>query len=616
MSEHAEIVKLASSVSEAKDNDIPVHLIKIRALLNQYPEFSKERQSLKQDILEYDLLSWCSVVLKFDFMKMKDGFRTAVSIIDILFECCIGLNLNESREFLEEALPDSIQSALLIAWQIQQRFMEQHKLYGAIKYGVHAEELATLKTQYQTITEAIIKVTTSHTSLVDILLKSDNLIRLLIEEGLEVEMMVNTALSMVLRGIRMNPLAVKQMPSVALNHLLDELIYKVTTSSSDELAALTVKIIVAMVDADSEIANKLSVRFKGLKALMTRWLGHGFDRILQNLIAVLDAGNAQIAELARRTHAVKTIWAAYKGWKIRSRVGKLHKVVPSLQSSFRRKRQKKLEYALREKLENEQRHAAEMKRKQSVRSTREKQLQMLEIVPANKVNSHIQKEEEKAAVKIQTIWRGASQRKQFANKQYIHHASKAAIVIQRAVRKFLARRQSMKKGISQPLTVQTKLTKEKREELQMKIDQKQAVRGTKETSLSEAKEIHEKTQQMLLAYHAKNVQKMKYDDPKLQALLAKLKTEQELLQNIPSLHEATSDFVDSLAFNSNVVIVAAENEHKRTLRELTSQWWQKLSLKTGENLNPFDDKSKPVSEAEMQEIEEFLNPTLNQDVLF
>lgn len=614
--DYKEVIKLASLVSEANHSDVLAHLVKIKGILQQYQESAQELQDVKEAILEYDLLSWCATVLKYDYSKVSKGLEMAVDIIQVLSTCCSSMDLEKYAEFKNLTLPDAMDNILYLAFSISEQYHELSKQFGSIKYGVHAENMAMYKVRYEAITTSLIKLVTSQRHLAKCVLESDNLIRLLIEDSPEMEKMQIVVLELIQRCLRVDPNVVVELTTSKLNHLLDEMIFKITTSQNDSLVGSTVKILLMKIDCYPELASKMTMRFKGLKALMSKWLGHGFDHNLKTLLEILDAGNAKIAELARRTHAVKVIWAAYQGWKTRTRVAKLHKVIPSLQSSFRKKRHEKLQVALKEKLGSEMRYETELERKRCLRSARERQLQMLEIVPARHVNKHIQKEEEKAAVKIQSAWKGASQRKRYEAEQALLKRVNAAIIIQRAVRKFLERSRKKQLSMQPKISNYLSISKELREEYLMKIEQHKVVRGKRNVSLSEAKDIHDQAQQRLLSYHACRSERIRFVDPRLDALLAKIHTEEEVLSNLPELSVATKLDVDNLSTGSKAAALAAEREHFKTMKEFSSQWWQNLNTESCHSLDPFDEKIKPVYDQDVHDIDEFLKPSNNPQSIF
>ena len=77
--------------------------------------------------------------------------------------------------------------------------------------------------------------------------------------------------------------------------------------------------------------------------------------------------------------------------------------------------------------------AIEQKRINEFRSSMQKQLKMLESVPAREVNLFIAQNQEKAASKIQAAYRGMVGRRIFRERQHDVTRERAAIAIQRQV---------------------------------------------------------------------------------------------------------------------------------------------------------------------------------------
>lgn len=67
MEDDEDVIKLANKIAESKDENVPILLLHIADVLKKYQHNSKEQQKLKKDIWNYDLLSWCSLTLKYDF---------------------------------------------------------------------------------------------------------------------------------------------------------------------------------------------------------------------------------------------------------------------------------------------------------------------------------------------------------------------------------------------------------------------------------------------------------------------------------------------------------------------------------------------------------------------
>lgn len=608
--ENETVIRLASLVSDADQSRIPILLLQMDSLLQRHSKSSKEHRDLKEDFLKYDLLSWCSLALKYDYSTIKDGYKIAVKLVSVLYQSSIGLNVGKTHEFFTVTLPEAIQRALVIAWYIQREIVEKQKDAISFKLVTVSNKLNDLKSLYQTLLDTLTHICTSHPDYVGFLLNSDNLLRLIIVDD-EFELTTAT-LSLILHVIRVNQFIIKELSPSLVNLLLDELVYKLTTTENTDIALLSTKIIVEIIEAKYEIINMLSIRFKGLNALLLKWMGEGFNHSLKKLTEFLEAGKADVAETARKRNAVRTIWAAYQGWKTRTRVKKLHSIIPSLQISFREKRQERLDRELYGRLIYERENQQELTRKRSMRSTREKQLNMMEIVPASKVVEHIQNEEENAATKIQKLSRGWMQRRKYHQQLELARLSRAAVVIQRATRKFSSKREKIKEHRKEPVELHKLLTIEQKAVYQLAIREWQLIHDFREVPLQKTKEIHDRAQGALAYYCREKF--VSSHESKSEALLAKFNTEIEHLQNLPRLQDVTLEDVNQMSSRSTTVVMAAEKEHKRVMKELTSPWWQKLLIKDDENLNMTVRKGKVFPEDVEKELDQFNRD--DDDLLF
>jgi len=68
-----------------------------------------------------------------------------------------------------------------------------------------------------------------------------------------------------------------------------------------------------------------------------------------------------------------------------------------------------------------------------MRQTREKQIQMLSILPAADIPKYLEDERERAALSIQKAWRGHAVRTELTDRKISMRRARAAIIIQRKV---------------------------------------------------------------------------------------------------------------------------------------------------------------------------------------
>lgn len=85
------------------------------------------------------------------------------------------------------------------------------------------------------------------------------------------------------------------------------------------------------------------------------------------------------------------------------------------------------------KMQSELQHQLVVARKKAMRATREKQIQIISMLPPSAVQKYLEESREQAAVKIQSTWRGHQVRKTVSDRKITNSRNKAAIVIQRGV---------------------------------------------------------------------------------------------------------------------------------------------------------------------------------------
>ncbi|CAK8673430.1 unnamed protein product [Clavelina lepadiformis] len=566
--ENKEVIEIAVLVAEAANSEIPGLLLRLKDLLERYPNESREQRILRRSIWKYDLLSWCAIALKYDYSKIRGGLEVAVSIAGILCGCCCNLDITESQEFSHSTLPSAIQSYMRILRQFQQRINDNLK-----KPPLQSKTDAELTEELFHILTMLI---TSHPYLCPTLLNSNDLLRLAMDE----ERIFLQTISLVQRCVRVNRNAVSQITQGNLQAFLDEVIFKLTASEDKEIARASARLITTMSDAHNQLVPFIVTRYKGLKVILGKWNGHGFDRELSHLIAVLDAGSAQTANHIRQRKAAITIWAYYKGWRTRSQLKKFKQALPVLQQSFRKKREQRQNKDEEKRCARMQESEDQLERRRSFRKKREEQLHSLEIVPAGKVTNYIKSEESKAAVIIQAHWKAFRQRKVYRNKQATQQRCAAATVIQKEVRKFLK-----KKKMSRLSSIkdESMVDEDRRKHYLQEIERWQTVNKRVGVSRQEAEKIHKMAQEKLVLYFQRNFLAER-EKQRTEGLLARIHTEQEILNHLPTLGEADTNFIEQLSCNSGVIQHAALLEHNKQMRYMTQPWWKQLNDGNDETL--------------------------------
>ena len=94
---------------------------------------------------------------------------------------------------------------------------------------------------------------------------------------------------------------------------------------------------------------------------------------------------------------------------------------------------------IQQKTEDEERmrsaltHQLTVARKQAMRATREKHIQILGMLPASAIPRHLENMREQSAVTIQAVWRGHNVRRDFSQRKHKIVRVKSAVIIQRWV---------------------------------------------------------------------------------------------------------------------------------------------------------------------------------------
>lgn len=576
----SDILHVAGEVADADDSDIPHLLLKLSLLLKKYPEGSSDHHQVRGLIWKYDLLSWCAVALGFDYTNIKGGFQLAVGISEIFCDCCCSVNVNESLEFVQDVLPSAVACLLKLIHLLQQQFILK------IKSTVSSRNKRPVGSDIDTLFDNLVSIVTAYPQTCAVAIGSPDLLRIVMEDDTTPDLVLKM-FTFVQRAIKLNHHCVIQCSDDAIQSLLDELVYKLTSSSNKDVVHMSTRLIVSVANKNSKLVPSMVTRFKGLKAVLFRWKGHGFDHDLSQLSTLFDAGTVERAEIVRKKNAAATIWAYYVGWKTRCRIKKLHKTIPRIQRKFRQKREEKFHLMRNQKFAEQDESQTKLKRRLSLRQTHEKQLHALEIVPADKIEGHIQNEENAAALRIQSHFRAYHQRKVYHQAKILKQQNDAATVIQRHVRKYISKNKPAP-AQSEPSSKyefwNDDISDQTKEMLSLDVTHWQAANKRLGVSRKEAMEIHVSSQKLYYNHCLKEaVDCSKFQS--LEALLAKIHTEEDVLKHLPSLSNATQQDVTNLASSNSAVRTAAAQRHRAEMNKLVQPWWKKLDASGSEEVN-------------------------------
>ncbi|KFQ27656.1 IQ calmodulin-binding motif-containing protein 1, partial [Merops nubicus] len=556
------VLALAAQVTESREQDIPLLLLKLKGILSNTSLGCEESKKIKQDIYDYDLTQYCMLVLRQDHSQLPGGWATAAQLAEILSHCCVGLEVKgDPEEFYKKFLPSAIDNLLFLGRRLQARFIR------AIKDGKKQDFLRW----FRTVTDAICWLFGGHIQLTACVLQNDHFLQLLITDDVETAIVTMSVLHNILR---VNSSVLLQVDEETLHSVLDELVYKLSSTTNPVIGTAAIKLLLLVAKFCKQLAKLLTARYKGLKSLLSKqWTGKGFDKDLSQLLDLLylEQSNGK-GEIQGQHQAACIIQATWRGYQTRKKLKKLPQAVTALQRSFRAKREQDLQH-LKQKEDEALKVQMQLQRQRAMRHFHERQLAVLEIIHASQVNKYLEETEGKSALTIQRFWRGYRARRNFHQQRRSLKEYKAAVIIQRAVCKLLEKRRSRRPVL--PWKDPKGLTDEQRAALQQKVDDYIKLHPASQMSEEMSKELHMQAQEKLARFLLRSRLDQRATQRR-ETLLAQVNTDAELLTNSPGLAETTEKDLCVFVSRSIPVATKARESHNTMLKYMCWPWWKKL----------------------------------------
>ncbi|XP_074729672.1 IQ calmodulin-binding motif-containing protein 1 [Strix uralensis] len=557
------VLALAAQVTESREQDIPLLLLKLKGILNSASLGCEESKKIKQDIYDYDLTQYCMLVLRQDHSRLHGGWATAAQLAEVLSHCCVGLEVKEDpEEFYKKFLPSAVDNLLFLARRLQARFIR----------AIKDEDKQHFLRWFQTVTDAICWLFGGHIQLAVCVLQNDHFLQLLITDDVETAIIMMSVLHNI---VRVNSSVLLQVDEETLHSVLDELVYKLSSTTNPVIGNAAAKLLLLVAKFCKQLGKLLTARYKGLKGLLSKqWTGKGFDRDLSQLLDLLylEQSNGK-GEMQRQHQAACIIQAVWRGFQTRKRLKKLPQAVTTLQRSFRAKWEQELQHLKKQKEDEALKLQMQLRRQRAMRLFHERQLAFLEIIHASQVNKYMEEMEGRSALTIQRFWRGYRARKSFHQQRQSLKEYKAAVIIQRAACKFLEKRRR-RRPLS-PWKGPKGLTDEQRLALQQKVDDYIKLHPASEMSEEMSKELHMQAQEKLAQFLLRSRLDQRAAQRR-ETLLAQVNTDVELLMNAPGLAETTEKDLDVFMSRSVPVATKARQSHHTMLKSSRWPWWKKL----------------------------------------
>uniref|UniRef100_A0A3Q4I3Z9 IQ calmodulin-binding motif-containing protein 1-like n=1 Tax=Neolamprologus brichardi TaxID=32507 RepID=A0A3Q4I3Z9_NEOBR len=329
----------------------------------------------------------------------------------------------------------------------------------------------------------------------------------------------------------------------------------------------------------------------GLDSLLHKdWRGRGFDRVIDQLIALIQSEKDGSSEHVRAACVIQAAWRSYK---TRRRVKSLNRAVSVLQRKYSYIFDLKAVCVLFTKACSLCCFQVCVRRQQARRRFHQKQRQLLQLLPADQVQSYLQECENRAAVVIQSFWRGFRERQHYSSTQrHMLRRERAVRMLQRGVRHFLQKRQAAKVPPLPPFWIGQKgLTDSRRAELKRQVDEYIATH-------QECSCLHEEVQLLLLSVLQTGAQQ-RMEEQRVEALLAHVHTQLELLRDAPPLSVVTETDADTFLSPSGPVAARARDAHNAMLQASRLPWWRMLGDTDAGRVDPLGSSHLPELEEEL-----------------
>ncbi|KAJ8388395.1 hypothetical protein AAFF_G00134210 [Aldrovandia affinis] len=559
----SDLQPLVTAITSKSEQTIHQVLLTLKDILGRKSvEDDRYLEKLKQDLYANGILQYCSTALNCNYDNIQGGYSTATQMAEILSSCCVGFDPERNKEiFQNELLPSTADSLISLAKRLMDKALEEKGKAGTIRH-------------FQKVMDSICWLLKGHSQLIPHVLQSKQYEEIQLSENEEI-------------GTR------------ALNGILDDIVYKLGCSSNPSTGSTATKTLLLIASSQSSVAEVIPEQYQGLDALLkNNWTGKGFDAEVVQLIGILYPGvNKQepVQDWSEeKVKAACVIQAAWRAFQTRRRMKKLPRAVSILQRSFRERRRRQEAQSQRQRAEEELKQQVLLRRQRARREFRQRQLHLLEMVPAGQVDRYLGDLELRAAVVIQKVWRGHRERRVFRHQKQALQRFKAAVTIQRAVLRFLKRRRAKRHKLS-PWKGPKGLSDARRTELKKQVDEYIALHPRPSVSAESCRELHQRTQEML-RQHLMGRDADRRAEQHRQALLAQINTDLELLTNTPALREATEEESGVFLSRSAPVAMRARQSHSGLLHAAHCPWWRRL----GDELSDPESTPKDGLDAELQ----------------
>ncbi|XP_076006199.1 IQ calmodulin-binding motif-containing protein 1 [Genypterus blacodes] len=518
---------------------------------------------VKTHVFLSGVLSHCVQALSLDPRRLQGSWSAATTLAQLTSSCCVGVEPGEQSEAFHRLLLPSVMDCLL---SLASQLMKQ------------AECLSL----FRKVMDSVGWLLGGHAHLSTQVLSSVHYEQIQMWDDVPVSVLCVQLWIQACTDSR-DFLPGLREESVML--LLNDAVSQLAVSSEPAVGGACVRLLLLI--GSQTKSRPLLLKFRGLDSLLAKdWRGRGIDQEVDQLIALIQPqGRSQCGEHVRAACVIQAAWRSYR---CRSRVKNLNTAVSSLQRRYRSWRKRQQQQLEVQQWEEELKYQVCVSRQQARREFHYKQRQLLQLLPPDQVPLYLTECERRAAVVIQSFWRGYRQRQHYYTLRHTlrhtHTQQQAARTLQRAVRLFLKRRRCAKAPPVAPFWIgQKSLTDSRRVELKRQVEEYITLHHLSNVSPQQCVALHEEMQRLLLSELQRGDQQRR-EEERREALLAHTHTQLELLRDTPPLSVVTTTDAESLLSPSASIATCARDAHNAMLRAGRLPWWRMLSGTDGEDI--------------------------------
>lgn len=597
------IVKsISKAVSNCEDSSFPSTLLRLLPCLEAGALSAKDFSLIKNQIWKDGLIHLMIEVLRNDYSCLEEHWRILTNLAITMASVLAGLTpmlrcdkpsstsspetdteLDQVKEYYEIILPTATDSVLILANSILEAADDLMSQTTPMQ-----DDPVSLQECFKKTLDSLVWLCASHQQCITRTLQSPYFLHILITDNV---FYGHVSLGALETLILSDKSSIASIPQNVLMSILDELVYKMS-GKEERGALLSFRLLAQLAALSPELMDTLTSRYSGLIELAKRWVrpDQTIGLAEKNLIARLGShevlpqqavlplkGKVNVDEY----RSAVIIQACWRGYSCRKKVVKIKRGIRRFQQLYRRRKEGK---ERQKKIEERAKVEAAMKQRGLMSSKlafHEKQLSLYEQLPASELQEYVRLQETNAAVTIQSAWRAwaiRSKYREYKSKATLH---KSALVIQRALRKYLQQKRERSRP-SHDSAVLPKITGVAREELQREVAcHRQLHPPSGYKSEEEVRSLHDKVQQMYEEFYLSRATQRRNDE-KAQLLLSQLNRNSEFLLGVPSLEQSVAtrrpDLVETLSSHSSSVARMAKMAHKEEMKSLNTPWWKRPPL--------------------------------------